>query len=554
MNNTYGDPSGVDPFDVNASVLPGQSGAYTGDSSVIPSFNFFGNVINNYNFAIARVRLRGAPGTSSSPVKVFFRLWTTETIDSDYQPSTTYASHLDASNLPDWPLPDPGSTTIPFFATGNAPNFSDPNNPELGTNGVNNRPITLSTGDWHWAYFGCFLNVYDQTYVVNGTAVPALLVGTHHCLVAQIAYDDAPILNSAGITMSPGNCDKLAQRNLQVTRSDNPGSAATHRVPQTFDLRPSEPAAAQPAPDELMIVWGNTPPGAVASIYWPQVDSSQVLDLARRLYGLHALSATDAHTIKCEVTNGVTYVPIPEGNGDNFAGLFIVDLPQSVVVGQEFNIIVRRVSHRREEMIEAVKLAKGGAKHRHAGRATAAAQAETKPGQVKHAERNWRYVVGAFQVKVPVSDAKQMLPEDENTLSIFKWRLQQMPASNRWHPVLKRLVSYLSVRVTGLGGDPDAIKPSPGGIPLPIGPRHGREAEDELTGKVRELLYDCFGDFEGFVLATCDGEHRFANRERAIEEVVIRACTERLRLTVRFSEHSHHHHHRRILGLVVRCC
>ncbi len=31
----------------------------------------------------------------------------------------------------------------------------------------------------------------------------------------------------------------LAQRNLQVTTSDNPGNPATHRIPQTFDVRPS---------------------------------------------------------------------------------------------------------------------------------------------------------------------------------------------------------------------------------------------------------------------------------------------------------------------------
>ena len=59
-------------------------------------------------------------------------------------------------------------------------------------------------------YFGCFLNIYDGSNVVNGAPVQAHLAGTHHCIVAQIAYDDAPIINAGGVTMSPENSDKLA--------------------------------------------------------------------------------------------------------------------------------------------------------------------------------------------------------------------------------------------------------------------------------------------------------------------------------------------------------
>ena len=64
----------------------------------------------------------------------------------------------------------------------------------------------------------------------------------HSCLVAQIDYQFAPIENPNGVIENPGNSDKLAQRNLQVTTSGNPGFPATHRVPQTIDVRPSPPA------------------------------------------------------------------------------------------------------------------------------------------------------------------------------------------------------------------------------------------------------------------------------------------------------------------------
>jgi len=38
--------------------------------------------------------------------------------------------------------------------------------------------------------------------------------------------------------------------------------------------------------------------------------------------------------------------PIPQGGAPGFAGLFTVDLPLTVKTGQEFNIVVRRISKR----------------------------------------------------------------------------------------------------------------------------------------------------------------------------------------------------------------
>ena len=78
-----------------------------------------------------------------------------------------------------------------------------------------------------------------------------------------------PIVDSNGITMSPENSDKIAQRNLQITSSGNPSYPLTHRIPQAFDMRPSNPPITGAGlllnyPDELMIDWGNTPSGSVA--------------------------------------------------------------------------------------------------------------------------------------------------------------------------------------------------------------------------------------------------------------------------------------------------
>jgi hypothetical protein len=117
-------------------------------------------------------------------------------------------------------------------------------------------------------------------------------------------------------------------------------------VPQTFDTRPSATGSDLP-PDELMIDWGAVPPpGSVASIYWPQVAAADVNALASSLYSTHTFSAADMNTIRCKVIGGVTYVPIPRGTGENFAGLFTIDLPQTVTTGQEFDVLMRRISTR----------------------------------------------------------------------------------------------------------------------------------------------------------------------------------------------------------------
>src|SRR5262249_11327569 len=150
-----------------------------------------------YQFAIARVRLRGSVGPAGEARggKGFFRLWGTQTANTDYQPSTTYTSTPDSAGVPGGPTVGNGEGTIPFFATGTLASNTD-----YAAGGVNNHDIEIASGDTAWWYFGCFLNLYDPNNVINGKQLQAWLAGTHHCLVAQIAYDDAPIPTSAQVT------------------------------------------------------------------------------------------------------------------------------------------------------------------------------------------------------------------------------------------------------------------------------------------------------------------------------------------------------------------
>ena len=522
-------PTSPDPLNG----LTNQSGYETGLTSVT-ALDSNGN--QNYNFAIARVRMtsdnQGSSGEALN-TRVFFRLWTAPSFDTDFNPNTTYPSNLgiDPSspdyNLPIFPLAsgsltDPSGQnlqTTPFFATSGGASDYDPS---FNTATQNNNVQTIEiptpqsgqpTQDSVWTYYGCFLDVYDLN---NNSQYP----GTHHCIVAQIAYDGAPIPYSTSTTTTTGNCDKLAQRNLQITKSGNPGPAATHRVPQAFDTRPSLPftngaGSWTGTPDEIMIDWGNTPPGSTAYIYWPQVLASDVIDLASQLYVTHFLSMGDANTIKCKTVKGATYIPVPSVANQNFAGLFTVDLPIGVRAGEALTIVVRRLTTKTFR--------------------TPLTQVRSVAGSATAAVRPVRVVTGAFLVTIPVSNESAMLPEDENTLAVMKWRLQQMSPVYRWYPVVQRYIEYLSAKINASGGNAGSIAPSPIGTPI-SGTKPPRPGKcKECTGKVAEVVYDCFGDFGGFVLAGCCSHPCvFKSHERAIGELVLRACSQRWTIAVCF--------------------
>ncbi len=168
--------------------------------------------------------------------------------------------------------------------------------------------------------------------------------------------------------------------------------------------------------------------------------------MAEKLYSTRQLASADASTVQFKTsTGGVTFVPIPANVTGNLAGLFTIDLPEGVEAGQEFNVVVRRLSSRQPPpVIQIVKAA---------------------PAVAIKSESNWRYVVGSFAVTIPVATPRSILPSEENTLAILKWRLTQTSPGSRWFPVLGRYTSVVAGRVDGLGGNSGAIPPSPTGAP-----------------------------------------------------------------------------------------
>jgi len=280
-----------------------------------------------------------------------------------------------------------------------------------------------------------------------------------------------------------------------------------------------------------------TPAGSVATIYLPAVTSDQIIDLASRMYVSHHLTRLDDHTLQCP-TGGITYVPIPPGNGPDYAGLLAVEPPQSLKT-REFTVVVRQVTNAFSARLREKRAQEAGAAKKKGKKAIAAAAAtqEGPMGRSEYDYLQWRRVLGAFQLTAPVQPKEALLFREQRYLSVLRWIAEGIPQGSRWHPVFERYVDVIGSRVISFGGDPTRIAPSPYGWPKPHHEPHpghfppGEERERH-TGKIASLLFDRFGDFEGFVLETARGERRYFSRERDVKALAERAWEQRLRVTV----------------------
>ena len=409
-----------------------------------------------YNFALARVRLTG---DMAQRVRVFFRLFVSSSPDTDYNQATTYprASHTIGGNNVVVPLlgihtNDMSTSTIPFFAVDRV----DTTTTSMANQNEDTPNVQVipqpAAGQTNYAYFGCWLDINQPAirfpfnpadshgpWASGAQSIPAVINANHACLVTEIAYDPDPVIASA----NPSNSDKLGQRNLAWSPSDNPGSPDAHREPFIFDVRPTDIFLSKEAlPDELMIQWGNTPVGSTATIFWPNVNIDNVIELANSIYTTRLLSKVDNNTLQC-ITGKLTYIPIPREAGSNFAGIITVSLPSTVRQGQEFKIVIHRISYRFKSKENNIGMNVG-----------------------KRDFSNERYVVGSFQLNIPVSLSELLLKDEETNLAVFKWKLGLLPIHNRWYPVIKKYVEQISLRVDAFGGNANDIKPSLQGIPV----------------------------------------------------------------------------------------
>jgi len=502
-----------------------------------------------YNFALCRIRYR-ATVTSAVDVRVFFRLFQTAATGTEYNAQTTYrVGGHPGVKIATLGIQGGELVTIPFFAEARNAATVDLNQQSDDTNKQTINPG--ASGQEAYMYYGCWLDINQPTDLrfpiqpsppdggpFTGTlqSIANLIRGSHQCMVTEINYDPAPITPEG---ISTGSSDQLSQRNLCIDDSDNPGSVETHRVQHTFAIHPTtaNPAPKQ-GPDELMIAWGNTPVGTVATLYLPGVRVSEVLDLAARNFNLQTLEGVDDHTLRCR-TAGVTYIPIPTGSVVDLAGLLTLDLPDDVRKGQTFRIVVRQMMDTPApvpvRLVTSRVLADGQTATRNA--------VEKRPSKARH-------ILGAFQFSVLVKTAREILPVDERTIAALQRVIATVPVENRWYLVLTRYLSQLGARVVGLGGQTSGgpthgqgLRPA-GLCPAGRGPVATSLAgsgaggigavEDRISheGKISGLIFDRFGDFEGFWLDTEDGKRSFRSREKEVEKLVRDAWIKRIAVLV----------------------
>jgi hypothetical protein len=494
-----------------------------------------------FNFAVARVRFRAPVGVNADDVRVFFRGFTTASTGFVYNPAA-YPRTVDGANAaPLLGLAGGEILSIPFFAEARQADMT------AQVDATNRKQLAGQGSQERSVYFGCWLDFNQTTprfpmnppHNGNGGAFGGTLLSlqqlmrNHHiCLLAEVHYINDLIANGA----TPGSHENLAQRNLVVVESDNPGNSATHTVQSTFEIKASPvPLQVPPAfganvrynlaavgtqrlrPDELMIRWNNLPRDSRVSIFAPDIDVDLVAAVAGVQTGAAMIRARNQELL-CGV-GGATYVPIPGPRATEIPALITVELPPTAVVGQRYTLTVHQIG--------------GGYQ---------------------------RKIIGTFQITVVVKLPAAMLPVASRRLAVLKHIGLTIPAGNRWHPIWERLIRQEEDKVRGLGGHPDRIPPSPHGHEEPKDkpepPTEPPRPDDHkhVSGRVGSLHYDCFGSFEGFELRTCERTLFFPACGASIERIVLKACRFDLPLTVWFDGHLDHGHRHPIRRLAIGCC
>lgn len=405
-----------------------------------------------FNYAVAKVRYKAPIPLSPPPdandakqVKVFFRMFNTAGTAMQYNPATTYPTAGTGANVIAQIGKEGGLvSSIPFFSDARVDYHTMLQSQQTDSRNMKTIPAKGNTESV--MYFGCWLD-FNQPAVeiplsenaTHGTSFRNLqtsIRGIHQCLVAEVFFPDDPTAPNA----TPGSSDNLSQRNLVIVHSDNPGNTSTHTVQHTFEISPSKfklndangivPVqqslssnikTEDQLPDLIMIHWNNLPPASKITVYIPYVKVDDILALeAYTRSSLTSIVKEDEHTFSF-VHSGINYFPVPGGLTKNIPALLTIELPDNVVKGQLFHVLVQQARMYRQT----------------------------------------RRIIGSFQFDIPVKVANQILHIEERNLSILKYVRQSMAVNDPWRLIFNRYIKELSNKVDGLGGNASLVPASP---------------------------------------------------------------------------------------------
>jgi len=418
-----------------------------------------------YNYGIAKVRYVAPATVDAVDVRVFFRVFSTLVSGLDYDhtggPTGNYRR---AGSTPLLGIQGNEIASIPFFASQRVNTSVSAMSAQTDPSNV--RTIVGAASE-QVAYFGCWFDINlaagdphglqfpsdpssdpggpDGPYAGSRQTIQTLIRGIHQCLVAEVFFQPAgtdPIPFGA----TPGSSDRLAQRNLALVQSGNPGWPDAHTIQHTFLVKPSSARHARPAtplpaaratpgeappiamaalgthvtgPDELLVRWNDVPRDSDASFFFPELEADEVLALAAQRAHPPVLEKIDANTVRCHLAD-VAFIPLPDRPGF-VAGLLSLTLPSGIAAGHAYRLSVGQFS---------------GVTHR---------------------------MLGTFQVTIPVRRDAEILPLEMRKLSVLRYIQASLPAGSRWDVIFARYLDGIARRVRAFGGDPDAVKPSPDG-------------------------------------------------------------------------------------------
>jgi hypothetical protein len=432
-----------------------------------------------FNFAVAHVRYR-AKSLPADDVRVFFRMFTVAATGTEYRPLETYRRFESGGNaIALLGLQAGDIVTLPFFAE----KRETVKDLTTQTDPKNIRTLSPAGTDEFHAYFGCWLDFnQDQPlfplhpvpqngpFTTDQLTIQQLIQGKHQCLIAEVFYGPDPIPNQA----TPGSSDQLAQRNLLIVSSDNPGAADSHTIAHPFLIgaRRGQPVEvgmrainiSRPlpnGPDELMIRWGNLPRTSDMRVYLPGIAANDVLHAAALAMNDPSMERVDDHTVRL-LPADVSFVPIPQADHRRAVpGLLQIIVPEGVRAKQQFQVVLHHVS------------------------------------------RIDRKIVGSFQLTIPVDHGPRLLREEMRLYSVMRYVFRTVPHESLWYSVFNRYLAILAARITGFGGDPDLVIPSAGGGESPAEWRWKHSLRGRLCNWLCRILRRFFSRFRWFRRCLC---------------------------------------------------
>lgn len=465
-----------------------------------------------HNFALAKVRLRSVTGADD--VRCTFRLFRWGTANVSFDNTLAYRSAPSGIGLL-------GTTTsgelasIPFFAEPRRP-LPDPMTAQ--TDPKNLFDFSPTGAAEATSVFGAYLDVNQSTlrlpstYMGDGPfdAVPTaqmrsvrdLLVSHHQCMVCEVMYTPDPTEAAA----TPGTSDNLAQRNLLIVQTANPGSPSTRQVQHSFDIdltrKRRRPPKARPTPHGDMVhVHGDAQdkrdrlPEPVPVLARParfvmqgdahgghsghgglEMRLAHLKDswLSHEPRLLERAIAQVEHNERNEVRWQFHESDWKRLDGLDEIAFFWNGLPPASIVelylpGCSVEEIVnyRNLRHApgtvRVAGEQTLRLTVAGPVYLPIpavfGDNLSGLVTITLPPGIKHGQRflvdvlqlrsDEEQVLGGFQIHIQVGDAKSLHEPEKRMLELFHQRLGLTPATSRWRPVLERQVAFMRERARG---------------------------------------------------------------------------------------------------------